>query len=256
MIPFEKIAIVGSGNVAFAYAKVLKNNGINVYRMLVRNPDVISEIKTKFDVVATLNYHEIVDCDIVIIAVNDDAIEDVASKLKSSNAMVVHTSGMKPSNILNKFLHHGVIYPLQTITKDYDIDFKDVPFIITASSPNDVEKLMALASVMSELVVESSDENRAYVHMNAIYVSNFVNVMLQIANKLLDRKNLDISIFRSLVNETIKKSFSLGPKEALTGPAKRRDMKTINAHKQMLENDIEEKKIYEILTDYILNKYK
>ena len=48
---------------------------------------------------------------------------------------------------------------------------------------------------------------------------------------------------------------ALGPEKALTGPAKRGDINTINKHKLMLDNNLEEKMIYEMLTNYILNKY-
>ena len=46
MIPFEKIAIVGSGNVAFAYAKVLKNNGVGLKYILIRNQNKMQSHKT------------------------------------------------------------------------------------------------------------------------------------------------------------------------------------------------------------------
>ena len=91
--------------------------------------------------------------------------------------------------------------------------------------------------------------------MSAVYVSNFVNVMLQIGNKLLANKGLDVSVLNPLVRETINKSFALGPENALTGPAKRGDMNTIDKHKFMLKDNVEEKQIYELLTNYIINKY-
>ena len=91
--------------------------------------------------------------------------------------------------------------------------------------------------------------------MNAVYVSNFVNVMLQIGEKLLSTKSLDISILEPLVKETINKAFKMGAENALTGPARRHDMETINKHIELLNDNVEEKKIYELLTDYILKKY-
>ena len=114
---------------------------------------------------------------------------------------------------------------------------------------------MSMAQIMSDIVIECTDEDRCYIHMNAVYVSNFVNVMLQIGEKLLKKKSLDISILEPLVKETIKKSFVMGAENALTGPARRHDMNTIQNHLNLLNDDVEEKKIYELLTDYILKKY-
>ena len=35
MIPFDKIALIGSGNVAYAYSKALRNNGIRLEEKVV-----------------------------------------------------------------------------------------------------------------------------------------------------------------------------------------------------------------------------
>ena len=167
---------------------------------------------------------------------------------------MVHTSGTKPSSILNHVENYGVLYPLQTLTKDFDVDFKKVPLLVNASSSICFEKLKSLANIMSDVVFECSDDDRSAIHLSAVFVCNFVNVMLQIGDKLLENKVVNISIFESLVKETVDKAFVMGPKNALTGPAKRGDFETIEKHKKSLENNIDEKKIYELLTSYIINK--
>ena len=53
MIPFDKIALIGSGNVAYAYNKALKNNGIQPFCIYTRSSDKIAEIEEKFGVKAT-----------------------------------------------------------------------------------------------------------------------------------------------------------------------------------------------------------
>lgn len=255
MIPFENVAIIGSGNVAYAYSKALKDNGINPKYVLVRNRETITEVERLFGVKTIIEYEKLSDCDLIIIAVKDDAIKEVASRLHNYKGVLVHTSGTQSSSVLNVVENYGIIYPLQTISKDYDIDFKSVPLLINASTPEVKDKLMSMAQIMSDIVIECTDEDRCYIHMNAVYVSNFVNVMLQIGEKLLKKKSLDISILEPLVKETIKKSFVMGAENALTGPARRHDMNTIQNHLNLLNDDVEEKKIYELLTDYILKKY-
>jgi predicted short-subunit dehydrogenase-like oxidoreductase (DUF2520 family) len=47
----------------------------------------------------------------------------------------------------------------------------------------------------------------------------------------------------------------MGAEKALTGPARRGDMETINKHLELLKNDREENEIYKMLTNYITNKY-
>ena len=255
MIPFENVAIIGSGNVAYAYSKALKDNGINPKYVLVRNRETIAEVERLFGVKTIIEYEKLSDCDLIIIAVKDDVIKEVASRLHNYKGVLVHTSGTQSSSVLNVVENYGIIYPLQTISKDYDIDFKSGPLLINASTPEVKDKLMSMAQIMSDIVIECTDEDRCYIHMNAVYVSNFVNVMLQIGEKLLKKKSLDISILEPLVKETIKKSFVMGAENALTGPARRHDMNTIQNHLNLLNDDVEEKKIYELLTDYILKKY-
>ena len=256
MFPFNEIALIGSGNVSYAFAKALKNNGIIPKCVLIRNKAKKSEVEDLFGIEVTLDYKDVLDCDLIIIAVKDDDIKDVASNLNNYKGLLVHTSGTQSSSILNNAENYGILYPLQTLTKDFDVVFKNVPLLINASSSNGLEKLRVLANSISDVVVECSDEDRMHIHMSAVYVSNFVNVMLQIGNKLLNERGLDISLLESLVKETVNKAFVLGPEKALTGPAKRGDIDTIDKHLSLLDDNLEEKKIYELLTDYILNKYE
>ena len=255
MIPFENIAIIGSGNVAYTYSKVLKYNGINLKYIFTRNQNKIPEIENLFGVEAICDYEKLFDCDLIIIAVKDDAIGEVVEKLNNYKGVLVHTSGTQNLSVLQSVENYGIIYPLQTLTKDYDVDFKTVPVLINASTTKVKDKLRSIAQKMSDVVIECSDEDRRYIHMNAVYVSNFVNVMLQIGEKLLGKKSLDISILEPLVRETINKAFSMGAEKALTGPARRGDLETINKHVELLKNDVEEKEIYKLLTNYIINKY-
>ena len=256
MIPFKKVAIVGAGNVSYAFSKAFKDNGINLNYVVIRNSGNITEVENDFGIETIVDYKKILDCDLVILAVKDDAIRDVSLCLDDYQGLLVHTSGTQSSSLLNNVGNYGVLYPLQTLTKDHDVDFRKVPLLINASSYDNLSKLRAFASVISDIVVECSDEYRSHIHMSAVYVSNFVNVMLQIGNKLLKEKGLDISLLESLVRETVNKSFALAPEQALTGPAKRGDIDTINKHLSMLEHNLEEREIYEMLTKYILNKYK
>lgn len=256
MNPFDKIALIGSGNVSYALVKALKDNGINPNYILIRDEGKKTEIETEFGVEAVADYGKVIDCDLIIIAVKDDAIQNVALNLDGYRGLLVHTSGTQPSSLLNNVKNYGILYPLQTLTKSFDVDFKKVPLMINASSSDNLEKLRVLASIISDVVIDCSDEDRSHIHMSAVYVSNFVNIMLQIGDNLLKYKGLDISVLEPLVRETVNKSFAMGPEKALTGPAKRGDVNTISKHLSLLDNKIEEKKIYEMLTDYIMNKSK
>ena len=256
MSPFTKIALIGSGNVAASFFNALNDNDIYVSCVFVRNADKKSEAETLFGDIVVTDYEELFDCDLIIIAVNDDAIAEVVSNLSDYKGLLLHTSGTKPSSVLNIVDNYGVIYPIQTLTKNVSVDFRAIPLLITASSSDNLAKLASFAESLSDVVVECPDEDRIFIHASAVYVSNFVNVLLQIGEKLLINKGYKISLMEPLVNETINKAFALGPEKALTGPARRGDSETINNHLVLLNNYENEKKIYELLTDYIIKKYR
>ncbi len=255
MIPFKKIALIGAGNVACNIVRTLKNNGIEPFCIYTRSENKIKEIQEKIGVKAVCNYNEMQDCDLIIIAVKDDAIKEISLNLNNFKALVVHTSGTQSSSLLNHLENYGIMYPLQTFSKDVDVNFKEIPFLINASSQDNLENLKMFVKNLSDVVIECTDENRCFIHMSAVYVSNFVNVMLQIGNKFLEEKSLDVSVLKPLVKETVNKAFAMGADKALTGPARRADFNTIEKHKIMLNDYKDEKKIYELLTNYIIKKY-
>ena len=255
MLQFGKIAIVGAGNVAYTLCNLLRSKGIEPYCMLVRNPEKAAQVHDELKVEAVSDYKKVLEADLTIIAVNDDAISDVASHLVDYKGLVVHTSGTKSSELLNRTMRYGVFYPLQTMSKNRTVQFDEIPLLIYANSPDDVELLSRFAKQFSKKVVFCDDDQRKAIHLSAVYVSNFTNVMLGIGDKLLKNNGLDLEIMKPLVKEMVEKSFEVSPDKALTGPARRGDFATIGEHEQMLADNPDELAIYMILTDYIIEKY-
>lgn len=256
MLQFGKIAIIGAGNTAYTLCKVLKNKGIEPYCVFVRDAGKAKKVSEDWGVETVSDYETVLKTDLAIIAVNDDAISEVATHLLDYKGLAVHTSGTKSAELLNRTMRFGVFYPLQTMSKNREISFDEIPLLIYANSPDDVEMLSHFASHYSKKVVFCDDEQRKAIHLAAVYVSNFTNVMLGIGDKLLKDNGLTIDLMKPLVMEMIKKSFEISPKEALTGPARRGDFATIGEHEKMLADNPDELAIYMILTDYIIENYQ
>ena len=253
---FGKIAIIGAGNTAYTLCKVLKSKEIEPFCVLVRNPEKAEKVREDLGVEVVFSYEKVLESDLAIIAVNDDAISEVAAHLIDYKGLVVHTSGTKPSELLNRSMRFGVFYPLQTMSKTREISFDEIPLLIYANSPDDVEMLSRFAKQFSNKVEFCDDEQRKAIHLAAVYVSNFTNVMLGIGDKLLKENGLSLDLMRPLVMEMMKKSFEISPEKALTGPARRGDIQTILDHEEMLVNSPKELEIYKVLTNYILEKYQ
>lgn len=255
MLQFGKIAVVGAGNVAYTLCKVLKNKEINPYCVYVRNACAAEKMHRELDVDVVSDYKKVMESDFLIIAVNDDAISEVASHLVDYKGLVVHTSGTKPSEVLSSIERYGVLYPLHTMSKEREISFDNVPLLIYANSPEDLIRLNGFAEQLSSKVQYCDDEQRKAIHLSAVFVSNFTNVMLGVGEKVLKDNGLTLDLIYPLVKEMIQKSFAISPEKALTGPARRGDLETIRNHEEMLADSSKELEIYKVLTNYILEKY-
>lgn len=253
---FGKIAIIGAGNTAYSLCKVLKSKGIEPFCIYVRNPEKAEKVREDLGVEVVFSYEKVLESDLAIIAVNDDAISKVAAYLIDYKGLVVHTSGTKSSEVLNRIERYGVFYLPFTMSKERNISFDDVPLLIYANSPEDMIRLNGFAEQLSSKVQYCDDEQRKVIHLAAVYVSNFTNVMLGIGDKLLKENGLSLDLMRPLVMEMMKKSFEISPEKALTGPARRGDIQTILDHEEMLVNSPKELEIYKVLTNYILEKYQ
>ena len=88
------------------------------------------------------------------------------------------------------------------------------------------------------------------MHLAAVFVNNFTNQLYRVAHEITEAESVEFDILKPLIKETAKKVQTISPYMAQTGPAIRKDKKTISKHLQALENKIH-KDIYELLTKAI-----
>lgn len=246
-----KVVILGNGNVGSHLTTVfLKNKNIDLIQVYNRNLDQIQHLKSKTNI--TNNTNQLLDADIYIIAISDDAISSFSKSLNLTNKLVVHTSGSVEMNTLNSS-RCGVFYPLQTFSKNKEIDFKQVPICIESNSNEDLTLLEVLASNITEHVYMLDSEKRLKMHISAVFVNNFVNHLYYLGSKICEENEVPFEILQPLILETAKKIKSLSPFDAQTGPAKRNDKQTIEKQIEMLKGN--ETVIYNELTKSIVKTY-
>lgn len=232
-----KIAIIGTGNISHHLNKAISNTNDTTVVQIINSRNHIQE--------NTANAP-----DIYIIAVNDDAITDVAKQLKNTKSLVVHTSGSISMNALPNGIRRGVFYPLQTFSKQSEIDFKTVPLCLEVEKHDDMVLLKKLAGTLSNSVHEISSEQRKSIHLAAVFINNFTNHLYHIGNEICVENQVLFEILKPLITETAQKIKSLPPIEAQTGPAKRNDNETIENHLSQLKNK-DYKDLYILLTKSI-----
>lgn len=246
----NSIVIFGAGNVASHLFNTLsKSPNFKVVQVFNHREEKLQEFR---EVVSTTSsFSEIFPADIYLIAVKDEAISQLAAKIKHTNAVVLHTSGSIPASVLNNFDKYGVFYPLQTFSKNKPVDFKKIPICIETNTEENLVLIEKLATELSKKVYRISSEQRKALHVAAVFVSNFVNLMYSEGENICRENSIPFEILHPLIQETAEKITTLSPREAQTGPAKRNDLKVINTHLQLLNS--EQKEIYKILTQAIQN---
>lgn len=228
------ISIVGKGNVATHLYEAFKNK----VDVVMVNPHTLEDLPTHSD--------------IIIVCVSDNAIEEVASRLPQSNAIVVHTSGSMPMDILQSHTKfYGVMYPLQTFTKGVFLNYEEIPVFIEGMNDNVVKKLKTIAALFSKDIREADSVSRLKLHIASVFACNFINALARISKDLMDESGIDFSALKPLMKQTINKLDVLSPKEAQTGPAVRGDSMVINRHLEMLSSRPEIQNLYQQLTDII-----
>ena len=133
-----KIVIVGTGKVAFRLAKRLKSKGLPLSQVIGRSADSAALLASELHCPWTNQWDAILpDADWVLIAVSDDAIDEIAAQLFKyiPDVLVTHTSGATPSDVLAPYFNRfGVFYPLQSFTKERQPVWSKIPFCVDAST--------------------------------------------------------------------------------------------------------------------------
>lgn len=249
-----KVVLIGSGNVAHHLIEAFaKSPTVEVIQVFSRQKESVTPLFDSNKI--TSNFTDLAEADLYIIAVSDDAIANVSSQLTFKNRLVVHTSGSVSINSLNAKNRKGIFYPLQTFTKNKAIDFNSIPICLESENESDFDLLKNVAESISNAVFKIDSHQRKALHVSAVFVNNFVNHLYQIGNEICIDNNVPFKILKPLLLETANKVMTLSPREAQTGPAKRNDITTIEAHLDFLSNE-NQAKIYKILTQSIQNNGK
>lgn len=241
----QKIVLIGSGNVAHHLAQALYDAGHQIRQVISQNKTNAVALAKKVNADFATDLGKIQKADFAIVSITDDAIAEVVSKVQKMP--VAHTSGSVSVE------NAGVFYPVQTFSKGVSLEIKEVPFCISAKDKSFEKMLIGVAESISSKVFQIEESQRKILHLAAVFACNFSNQMYAIAEQLLEKSDLDFEMLKPLIAETAHKIQSNTPKNIQTGPAKRKDLQTINNHMELID-DIELANIYKLITDQILKQ--
>lgn len=271
------IAFVGAGNVATHLALAFARKGVRItgiYSRTMLSAETLAEavratikdcgndctgIATDCTVVATDVLESLPDADVYIVSVKDDALPIIAASWPNERKgrVVLHTAGSVSMEVLATASdHYGVLYPMQTFSKNKAVDFSKITVFVEGSDAVAEEAAICLGECIFGKCQRLSSADRKYLHLAAVFACNFVNHMYDVAYGILKAQNIDPTCLLPLIAETAQKVESVDPHDAQTGPARRGDRDVVDRHIEALSGQPSLQQIYSILSESIMQRYE
>lgn len=254
-----KVTFIGAGNVATHLATTMLEKGYEIAQIYSYSEESAKSLADKLNKpdIYTNRISDIYpDSDLYIFALKDSVLQEVASQLSSNNGIWIHTAGSMPLDIfkgLNK--HYGVIYPLQTFSKNKPLNWDNIPLFLEASDTDTLSKLQQVAQSISSNVYELNSDKRKYVHLTGVFACNFTNYMYSVSADILKDAGLPFEVALPLIEETCAKVHTLSPIEAQTGPAVRYDENVMQKHLSLIDDE-QLKELYHLISKKIYENHK
>ncbi len=255
MMQAPTVLIVGTGNVAWHLYQAFQKSAIQTIGVVGRDSKDLALFQKKFHC-PTYSIQEAPAADIVLFAVSDNAISALSEKFKSAKGSVMHTSGSLGLDELHpKIENKAVFYPFQTFSINRELNYSQIPIFSEYNSDLSRDHINYLSKAFSNTIHPLTNKTRVSLHLAGVLTNNFTNVLLNEANKLLEQNKIPREVLWPLLLETIEKAKDIGPENAQTGPAIRRDSTTIEKHLLQLEHKQTLQNAYKELTQLIQERF-
>ncbi len=244
-----KVILIGAGNLATNLGKSLLQAGHDIVQVYSHTQKSASALAALAGGAPTNDLNAIRnDADIYILSVKDSVLADLIPQVckGKENKIFVHTAGSMPMSLFEGMaLHYGVLYPMQTFSKEKNVEFKDIPCFIEGNDDYTLNNLDEFVHTIASKVYQLSSEERQYLHLSAVFACNFVNHCYELSSEILAKHGLPFDVMLPLIDETARKVHMLAPSKAQTGPAVRYDENIIRKQSMMLKDDPILKDIYD-----------
>ena len=249
------IVLVGAGNLATNLGKALYRKGFRIVQVYSRTKESAKTLANIVEAEYTTDLQELSnEAQLYIVSLKDAVVGQLLPELVCSRqkSLWVHTAGSIPMDVWEGLTErYGVFYPMQTFSKQREVDFSEIPVFVEGNTFADTCFLKEVAAALSHKVYEVDSERRRHLHLAAVFACNFTNHMYALAAELLEKYQLPFDVMLPLIDETARKVHKLEPHQAQTGPAVRYDENVINRHLQLLADNPRLQEIYKILSESI-----
>ena len=232
-----KIVVIGTGRLATNLVPALLKAG---HEALMVNSRTLEDLPS--------------EADAFILSVKDDALAQVISRVVEGkeDQVFFHTAGSMPLTVFEgKARHYGVFYPMQSFSKERQVDFADIPLFLEGNDQQTMRVAHNLADSLSRQVYELTTAERRYLHLAAVFACNFANHCYALSAKVLEQHGLPFDVMLPLIVETARKAHVMHPRDGQTGPAIRWDENVLSAQKALLASEPDMQQIYELMSNSI-----
>lgn len=242
--PPPQPGIIGAGRVAQALARALAPHSASPPTLWGRSFGKACAVAQRAGAVAVADMARLTDgCDLIAIAVADDALPDmvaaIASRLIGDRApLVFHVSGRSGAAILEPLRSAGAltaaIHPAMTFTGDPAGEMQRMAgarFAVTGSTAEATDRAKQLVALLGGAAVEVAEDRRALYHAALSHASNHLVTLIAGASRALKDAGVDDppALLAPLVRAALENSLAHGF-AGLSGPLLRGDARTIEGH--------------------------
>lgn len=240
-----RLGIVGGGRAAWAFGSTWRRIGWPLAGVWLRDEShshIAELLETSRVELADLAR----DADLLLLAVSDRAIPEVAAMIPETEAIIVHASGALPS------LRGGFsLHPLRALPAiGTPSDLRDT-LLVFEGAHRRTATLIAVAA--GARFAEVSAENKPLYHAAAVFGSNYVAALLEISRALLARAGVSEARqeIANLAQSAVENWRSHEDESRFTGPAARGETEVLARHLEALCADPQLAELYDLLARQI-----
>jgi predicted short-subunit dehydrogenase-like oxidoreductase (DUF2520 family) len=240
-----RLGILGGGRAAWAYGSAWRRIGRPLSGIWLRDGST-SGIASLLDTARRPLDELAAASDLLLLAVSDGAIEDVAARIPETAAVIFHASGALTS-VRGGFSLH----PLQSLAPVGEPSHLEEALLVFEGGHRALAE--EIAAAIGARFAAVTAETKARYHAGAVFGSNYVALMLELAEELLGVGDARDDLVR-LAASAIANWRAGDGRARFTGPAIRGDRGTIERHLRALADRPQVARIYALLADELARR--
>jgi len=240
-----RLGILGGGRAAWAFGSAWARVGWPLAGVWLR-PESKSRIPELLNTPRRTIEELAATSELILVAVTDRAVAEVLARIPATEALVFHASGALPSPPDGFSLH-----PLKSLPPVGERSDLDDTLLVFEGKHRKTARLLAAA--IGARLAEVTAEQKPLYHAAAVFGSNYVAAMLDIAETVINRAGVPDARgdLAALARSAIMNWADHTDTRRFTGPAIRGDQETIRGHIEAVGSDAQVAQIYKLLAEWI-----